>query len=312
MIDSLGDKLEALRSGKVAEGLRLDLRTDEWFRYKQGTFNIILGHSNIGKTHFSMFLFLTWTIKHNIKWCIWSSENKPQSLMRKVLEFATGQLLTDFSAEQLQRELMYWGQYFRFMNTEELETTESLLEKMQEEYDKDPFDAVFIDPYNSLAMNKDSASKVGGHEYHLESGTRIRNFTKQLGVSAFVAMHPNTESARRKHTSGEYNGLTQPPNEYDVSMGSIFVARADDFYVMHRYIHHPDEWMWTHLHVAKVKEMETGGRPTPHGDPLRFRSTINNLGFELDGSNIISNLQKKGTQSEIALSVEENNENLPF
>lgn len=311
MIESLGDKLEALRSGKVAEGLRLNLRTDEFFRYKQGTFNIMIGLSNTGKTHFQMFLFLCWTIKHNIKWVIWSSENKPEYLMRKIIEFTSGQLITEMSAEKLQRELMYWGQFFRFMNTDHTDTVFTICKKLEEEYEKEPFDAVNIDPYNSLALDKDLAKSVGGHEAHLENATHLRNFSKKMNVSMWVAMHPNSEAARRKHTGGDYKGLTQPPTEYDVDGGSKFVNRADDFFVVHRYIHHPDEWMWTHLHVSKIKEYETGGHPTPFDDPIRFRSTRNNLGFELDGANIVTKLQKKDTQSEIALTVEPTKD-LPF
>lgn len=304
-------KLEALRSGKTPQGLTLGLRTDEWFRYKQGTFNIILGHSNIGKTHFAIFLFLCWTIKHNIKWIIWSSENTNSSLMRKIIEFATGELLTNMSSQKMQSEYMYWQQYFRFLDTSELQTVPSLLDALQEEYDREKYDAVFIDPYNSLALDRQIVKHAGVHEYHLEAGTRLRNFTKQTGCSLYVAMHPNTESARRKHTKGEYVGLTQPPSEYDVSMGSIFVARADDFFVFHRYIHHPSEWMYTHVFVAKIKEQETGGRPTPYDDPIRFRSMRNNLGFELDGSNIVNKLLIKGNQSDILQAID-NNAEAPF
>ena len=66
-----------------------------------------------------------------------------------------------------------------------------------------------------------------------------------------------------------------------------FVNRADDFYVLHRYIQHPSEWMFTHLHVRKIKEIETGGKPTPIDDPIKFRSMIDNVGFEIDGKAIL-------------------------
>ena len=308
MIDNgLELKLENLRSGKVTEGLTLGLRTDEWFRYKQGTLNNILGHSNNCQTHAAIFLFTAWTIKHNIKWLIWSSENENSSLMRKVIEFTNGQLITEMSAQKLQSEYSYWSQFFTFLKTDTLDSVPSLLEKAQEQYDTEKFDAMFIDPYNSLAPDRDLVKGVGMFDYHLECGSRFRKFAEKNKVSLYVAMHPNSESARRKHSGGEYAGLTEPPNEYDVAMGSIFVARADDFYVFHRYIHHATEWMITHIHVSKVKEMETGGRPTPKDDPIRLRSLRNNLGFELDGANIIRKLQSKGTQSEIALESDESN-----
>jgi len=45
--------------------------------------------------------------------------------------------------------------------------------------------------------------------------------------------------------------------------------------------------MITNIHVRKVKEIETGGRPTPMEMPIKMRSIINNVGFSIDGINLI-------------------------
>ena len=41
------------------------------------------------------------------------------------------------------------------------------------------------------------------------------------------------------------------------------------------------------IHVRKVKDVDTGGRPTSIDDPIRLRSVINNVGFELNGKNLL-------------------------
>jgi hypothetical protein len=73
----------------------------------------------------------------------------------------------------------------------------------------------------------------------------------------------------------------------DVEGGGKFVNRADDFWVVHRYIQHPSDWMYTDIHVRKVKEVETGGKPTSLDEPIKLKSMKNNVGFELEGKSIV-------------------------
>jgi hypothetical protein len=70
----------------------------------------------------------------------------------------------------------------------------------------------------------------------------------------------------------------------------VFHNRADDFLVCHRYTQHKSQFMYTHLHVRKVKEIETGGRPTPIDEPILIRSIVNNVGFSVNDKNIIPTL----------------------
>ena len=53
------DKIIKIRKGKIQEGYKLDLpEIDEYFRFKKGNFNLILGHANTGKTTITLFLML--------------------------------------------------------------------------------------------------------------------------------------------------------------------------------------------------------------------------------------------------------------
>ena len=81
-------KIEDVRSGKTKEGLRLDIpEIDEFFRFKAGNFNVILGHANVGKTTLILYLMLMYSIKHNTRWLVFSSENEPYTLIRKLIKF---------------------------------------------------------------------------------------------------------------------------------------------------------------------------------------------------------------------------------
>ena len=49
--------------------------------------------------------------------------------------------------------------------------------------------------------------------------------------------------------------------------------------------------MYSNISVLKVKENETGGRPTPHEEPIKLKMKVNNVGFEYLGKDLIHNTQ---------------------
>jgi hypothetical protein len=97
-----------------------------------------------------------------------------------------------------------------------------------------------------------------------------------------------------KHGSeSEYYGHPIPPMASDVEGGGKFVNRADDFIVIHRYIQHPTDWMYSMIHIRKVKDVDTGGRPTPIDSPIKLKSLINNVGFEINGKNLLNSRKRE-------------------
>ena len=100
-------------------------------------------------------------------------------------------------------------------------------------------------------------------QYDYEAASSLRQWAKQRDVAIWLNTHAVTQALRMKHAAGhEYAGHPIPPSSADIEGGGKFVNRADDFMVIHRYIQHPTEWMYNHIHIKKVKEVETGGRPT--------------------------------------------------
>ena len=78
-----------------------------------------------------------------------------------------------------------------------------------------------------------------------------------------------------------------PPTMADVEGGGKWGNRADQVYTFHRYTQHATEWMISDIHVRKVKEVETGGKPTSIDNPIRLRMSKNNVGFEFMGADIM-------------------------
>jgi hypothetical protein len=50
------------------------------------------------------------------------------------------------------------------------------------------------------------------------------------------------------------------------------------------------------MYTAKVKNQELGYKPTSLEDPLKFKSILNNVGFEIDGKNLVTYKTKKQTE----------------
>ena len=48
--------------------------------------------------------------------------------------------------------------------------------------------------------------------------------------------------------------------------------------------------MYSLLHVRKVKEVESGGRPTSIDEPVRLKALRNNVGFSVDGVSVIKRI----------------------
>ena len=293
---SVFDKLDQVRMGKVKEGLKFgQWNLDAHLRFKRGNFNIVLGHANVGKTSVVLYLMLLQSIVNDIKWLVFSSENTPVSLIKKLTEFFLGKPINKIEEDEFYMAQDLVMRYFIIIDTDKkMYTYKDLIEEATDIYHQEGFDGFFIDPYNSLVKDKEMFSTLGGHEYDYEVATHFRNWAKQHDVSIWLATHAVTNALRMKHAAEhDYAGHHIPPSSADIEGGGKFVNRADDFIVIHRYIQHPTEWMYNHIHIRKVKEVETGGRPTPMDEPIRFRSLPDNVGFEIHGENLICMKEKK-------------------
>jgi|TARA_R110002153_G_scaffold58751_1_gene160966 replicative DNA helicase len=283
------EKLQMVRSGKIKEGLKLDIpEIDEHFRFKTSNFNVILGHANTGKTTVILYLMLMYSIKHDLKWLVFSSENEPYTLMKKMIEFMEGNVINKIEEKHFQNRSKFINDHFKFIDPQELYSYKNILDLATELKKAWNYQGLLIDPFNSLIKDKDLSRTHNGHEYDYFATSEMRVFCKKNQVSLWLNTHANTEALRKRHSDRhEYAGHPIPPMASDVEGGGKFVNRADDFIVIHRYIQHPTEWMNSLIHVRKVKDVDTGGRPTSIDSPIVLRSVKNNVGFEINGKNLL-------------------------
>ena len=288
-IDETLKHLSGIRSGVIKQGLKLDIEEiDEYIRFKPSNFNVILGHANVGKTTVILYLMLLYTKRHNIRWLVFSSENEPYSIIRKLVEFLDLNPLNKIEEKNYKKHLDYVNKYFKIIDSSELYTYKTLLEVATNVKKAWEYHGFLIDPYNSLSKDHALMKGVGSHEYDYQATSEIRLFCKSNNISVWLNTHANTNALRMKHPVGhEFTGHPIPPLASDVEGGGKFVNRADDFWVLHRYLQHPVDWINSKIHVRKVKEVETGGRPTPIEEPIVLSSIKNNVGFEINGKKLL-------------------------
>jgi hypothetical protein len=269
--------LELLRTNRVPLGKGIGIDLDNHLRFKEGKFNIILGHANVGKTYWLLYYLLCLSAKHDLKHLIYSSENTVEGIKRNLLELYLNAKVGTLSKDEMQRGKDFIESHFDFIDTNKALTLDDFMKGVQ---GMGKYDTLMIDPHNSFLRPRGT----NAHDYDYEMATRLRLFCKMTNTTIYLCIHAATEALRKLHRDGDYEGHPMPPTMADAEGGGKWGNRADDFLVIHRYVSDQDNWMYTHVHVKKVKETETGGKPTMLGEPVRFKLE-NGTGFSCNGVN---------------------------
>lgn len=263
-------------NGKIPVGLDTgDPELDKYFRYKK-EFTIVNGHSNVGKTTMALYLMVNSTIRHKWKWVVYSSENRTASLKMSLIQFAMNKPVSSMNHMERKRAYEWVGKYFTVISNKQVYSYSDIIVFLEKIMKQQDVDAVFVDPYNSLKIDMGNSS-IGVHDYHYEAASEFLTFSTANNVAVWLNMHAVTEAQRRK---GE-DGLPVAPYAEDTEGGGKFVNRADCFITIHRKVQHPipADRKITELHVRKVRDVETGGEPTPLEDPIRFEMNTSRTAF---------------------------------
>lgn len=268
--------IDDFSQGKVEIGLDTgDPRLDNNFRYKK-EFVIVNGHSNVGKTTTMLYLITNSAVRHGWKWVIYSSENRTASVKMSIMQFAMDKKVADMTYLERKQAYKWVQEHFTVINNNQIYSYSDIILFMEKVMRQQPVDAIFVDPYNSLKLDMKN-SGIGVHDYHYEAASEFLTFSKANNVAVWLNMHAVTEAQRRK---GD-DGLPIAPYAEDTEGGGKFVNRADCFLTIHRKVQamDPEIRKMSELHVRKVREVETGGSPTPLDDPYRLQMNLSHTGF---------------------------------
>ena len=279
---NITDYLQDYHAGKIKLGLGIDLpELDEHARFKRGEFNIINGLDNVGKTVVVLWWFLCLSSKHNLKWCIYSGENKSGQLMRQLIQFYTGKRLTDMKLSEVFHYEMLISEWFTFIDNTKFYKSKDLFKLFKE----GKYDGCLIDPFTGL-------DREFTHAANYEFLNEARQFCNSSGIALYVNTHVVSAAARKIYPEGhEWAGYNYPPSKSDSEGGQPYGNRCDNFFTFHRLLGHPTMKFTTQWFTRKIKDTETGGAVNGIEEPvmLEFNS---GLGFTIKGKNPLNGTVK--------------------
>ena len=276
------ERIQQSKDGTLPQGLITGWDSlDSYFRYKLGNLVIINGHANVGKSFLVWYKICISYKLHGWKWIIFCGENQSADIRRQFIEFVGGTLVK-YMDDKIFNELLtlsYDAMTIIDLEGDTIETADLIIDIADKIIDEQgEKQGLLVDPYNSLQIDmKNLSQKLSTHEYHYLISTKFRKFNKKHNITTWVSMHAVSEALRR--TDDE--GYPKAPGAADTEGGGKFINRSDEFMTYHRYVQDRNRSTETEVHVRKVKDTYTGGKPTDLNNPviLKWESHFGFWGF---------------------------------
>jgi Bifunctional DNA primase/polymerase, N-terminal len=236
---------------------------DKYYLLKESELGIVHGIDNVGKSVWIWHNALVSALLHGWKWVIYSAENSHASFLSKMCEFYWCQQVNTLSTEMVNEAVEFIEKHFIWIiSDEELYSYVDIIMIAKKISKKMKYQGFLVDPYNSLKILE--SSKLSEHSYHLQAISEFKLFTKNYKTCLYINAHTNTGAQRMPYGEKEIPA----PMKADIDGGVKFGAKADVFITIHRHVGSEEKYNQTEVHVRKIKEQETGGRPTPFQNPV--------------------------------------------
>lgn len=275
--------LEAVRSGTLAMGLTTGSPAlDQYFLLKRGTFNVVIGDSNIGKTSSILHEKVCSAVVHGWKSVIIPMEDPTGKIKKKIMEFYMLKKLPDMDKGELDEARNFLEEMFIVLKGRggDIQTIPQALNILYKIMDKHEIDDVMIDPYS--AFDKDLKGGVSEHNYDYRIAGDIINFCTRTDTCVTLNSHTGTNSRRTRTKDDE--GYLTAPFMADVEGGGKWTNRADRVVIQHRKVDHKDPAIRTCMEfvLAKERDLETGGWLHDRDNPTRFFLQPNMCEYVID------------------------------
>jgi hypothetical protein len=198
--------------------------------------------------------------------------------MRDLVQMYSNKPFMDLNHKEIRRAELKIEHHFKFIdNTKRYEPNEVI-----DLYLKSDCTTLLIDPWNSLKTDLSYSSNY-------DVLNDLKMVTKEGKHSIFVNAHPTSASGRlgavypKDHN---WKGQVRIPFKSDIEGGKAFANKADDFVVIHRLTSHPELWHFTMIEVVKIKDTDTGGKPTLQDTPIMLDYNFG-IGLTCNGVDVI-------------------------
>jgi predicted DNA-binding protein YlxM (UPF0122 family) len=154
--------LDRARAGALPMGLTTGMPSmDKHFLFKEGSFNIINGFDNVGKTAFILFLAMLSALLHGWTWVLFIAENSSGYVTRKLMEFYWNKSIRDMNDMEYRIARQFVRDHFTLIKTEDdLYNYKDILNMVKKLQGRRVYKNVLIDPYNALKIELTNSSKL--------------------------------------------------------------------------------------------------------------------------------------------------------
>ena len=229
--DYYGSVLD-LYNGNYAKPIEVGYKgLDEIYKVLKGTFHVITGIPNHGKSSFLDQMLIKISEEHNWNYVVFSPEHSTQMHLRRLLQLRLQKAFDEGFAnrmdkEELQQGLSWINERFRFIETKDtVPDIDYILDIAKSSVLKYGCDALVIDPYNEVSAKRTGNAREDEHIRDFIS--KCKRFARVHDVVVFIVAHP---TKLPKNNDGSY----APPTAYDISGASHWSNQSDAILTVHR------------------------------------------------------------------------------
>lgn len=227
---------------------------DDFFRWKKGEINLIVGHANHGKTTLVLQMMLTKSVADGWKWAVFSPENYPATdFYDDLIEMYIGKWLDRMSEDEYTEAADFIDKHIFYVYPESDHDIHSINEKFRYLVLKKGVDGVLVDPWNQLDHLQKSFQRED--QYISEVLKDVKRFCLLNCVSYNIVAHPVKQQR-------DQDKSIPPVDMYDIAGGAMWANKSDNIISYYRPNHHIDKTSpEVKIFIQKIKRRRTGGKP---------------------------------------------------
>tara|TARA_R110000868_G_scaffold71544_2_gene209449 strand:- start:56 stop:1774 length:1719 start_codon:yes stop_codon:yes gene_type:complete len=204
---------------------------DEIYKVMRGTFHVVTGIPNHGKSSFLDQMLIKISENHNWRYAVYSPEHSTQMHLRRLVQLKMAKAFDEgcinrMTTEELQEGLKWINDRFYFMESNETTPDiDQILSIAKGSVLKYGCDAIIIDPYNEVSAARSGNAREDEHIRDFIS--KCKRFARVHDVVIWIVAHP---TKLPKNNDGSY----MPPTAYDISGASHWSNQSDAILTIHR------------------------------------------------------------------------------
>ena len=205
---------------------------DRIYKVLPGTFHVITGIPNHGKSSWLDQMAIKISEEHNWRYAVYSPEHSTQMHLRRLVQLKVQKAFDDgcsnrMTPDELKQGLDWINDRFYFIETKDVvPDIDYILKIAKASVLKHGCDAIIIDPYNEVSATRKGNMREDEHIRDFIS--KCKKFAQIHSVVVWVVAHPT------KLPKNQNDGSYAAPTAYDISGASHWHNQSDAILTIHR------------------------------------------------------------------------------